>query len=106
MVIGELRVTRIDECIMTELARWRTDWIDAMVAPLATFSTLEPLTIQAAIAFAMIVVTIGGSAPLHFALAAVGSGLLSYLIKLHGGQTPASGIPSDSRDTQFFLSER
>ena len=107
MVIGEISpVKRIDEYIMTGLARRRTNWIDPIVAPLATFATLEPLTIQAGIAFAMIVVTIGGSASLHFALAAVGSGLLSHLIKLHGAQTTASGIPSDSRDTQLFLSER
>ena len=93
MVIGEISpVKRIDEFIMTGLARRRTDWIDAIVAPLATFATLEPLTIQAAIAFAMIVVTIGGSAPLHFALAAVGSGLLSHAIKRTVGRPRPVGF--------------
>jgi membrane-associated phospholipid phosphatase len=93
MVIGEISpVKRIDEFIMTGLARRRTDWIDAIVAPLATFATLEPLTIQAAIAFAMIVVTIGGSAPLHFALAAVGSGLLSHVIKRTVGRPRPVGF--------------
>jgi membrane-associated phospholipid phosphatase len=93
MVIGEISpVKRIDEYTMTGLARRRADWIDAIVAPLATFATLEPLTIQAAIAFAMIVVTIGLSAPLHFALAAVGSGLLSHLIKRTVGRPRPVGF--------------
>jgi undecaprenyl-diphosphatase len=93
MVIREIAsMKRIDESIMTALARRRTDWIDAIVTPLATFATREPLTIQAAIAFAMIVVTIGGSAPLHFALAAVGSGLLSYLVKRTVGRPRPVGF--------------
>src|SRR5206468_9600073 len=63
------------------LARRRTDRIDGFVGPLSTLATREPLTIQAAVAFAMIIVTIGGSAPLQFAVAAIGSGLLSELVK-------------------------
>jgi undecaprenyl-diphosphatase len=94
MVIeGCASVKRIDESIMTGLARRRTDWIDAIVTPLATFATLEPLTIQATIAFVMIVVTLGGSASLHFALAAAGSGLLSYLVKRTVGRPRPEGFP-------------
>jgi len=93
MVIGEFSsMKRIDESIMTGLARRRTDFIDAIVTPLATFATLEPLTIQATIGFVMIVVTIGGSASLHFALAAVGSGFLSYLVKRMVGRPRPEGF--------------
>ena len=93
MVIGELApVKRIDDYIMSGLARRRTESIDAIVTPLATFATREPLSIQAAIAFVMIAATIGGSAPLHFALAAVGSGLLSHLIKRTVGRPRPVGF--------------
>ncbi len=72
---------RFDERFMAALARRRTDRIDGVAGPLSVLATQEPLTVQGMIAFVMIIVTIGGSAPLHFAVAAVGSGLLSELVK-------------------------
>src|SRR2546421_7015258 len=72
---------RFDERFMAALARRRSDRIDAVAGPLSMLATQEPLTVQGMIAFVMIIVTIDGSAPLHFAVAAVGSGLLSELVK-------------------------
>jgi membrane-associated phospholipid phosphatase len=74
-------VKRFDEYVMKALKRRHTDRIDGVVGPLSTLATLEPLTVQAAVAFAIIIVTIGGNSPLQFAVAAVGSGLLSELFK-------------------------
>jgi membrane-associated phospholipid phosphatase len=74
-------VKRFDERFMAALARRRTDRLDGAAGPLSMLATQEPLTVQGMIAFVMIIVTIGGNAPLHFAVAAVGSGLLSELVK-------------------------
>src|SRR5262249_25516615 len=46
---------------------------------------------QGVIAFALIIVTVGGSAPVYFAVAAVGGGLLSSLLKRAVGRPRPEG---------------
>jgi undecaprenyl-diphosphatase len=70
-----------DDRVMPTLARRRSERIDWMIGPLSMLATLEPLTLQGLIAFLMFNVTIGGHAPLHFALMAIGSGALSEVTK-------------------------
>jgi len=72
---------RFDERTMAAIANRRTERMDRWIGPLSMLATQEPLTVQGAITFAMLIVTVDGNAPLHFALAAVGSGVLSQLVK-------------------------
>lgn len=81
VVARQSPVKRFDERVMVAIARRRTERIDWMIGPLSMLATLEPLTLQGLIAFLMFIVTIGGNAPLHFALMAIGSGALSEVAK-------------------------
>ena len=77
---------------MSALARRRTDGLDATFGPLSMLATQEPLTVQGAIVFALLLVTAGGSAATYFGVVAVGSGVLSKLAKL-AVRRPRPAVP-------------
>ncbi len=74
-------VKRFDERAMAAIVRRRSDRSDRIMTPLSTLATMEPLAVQGIVAFAVLLVTLEGAPLLQFALAAVGSGLLTRLAK-------------------------
>jgi undecaprenyl-diphosphatase len=74
-------LTRFDDRVMTAIARRRTKTLDGIAAPLSMLATMEPLIVESLVAFAMLVVTVGGRALVQFAVVAVGSGALSEIVK-------------------------
>jgi len=72
---------RLDERMMDALARRRSHRLDGVAGPLSMLATQEPLTVQGAIAFALLLVTTDRNAVIHFVVAAIGSGALSELAK-------------------------
>ena len=93
VVAPQSPVKRFDERVMAGLARLRNETIDWIVGPLSMLASQEPLTLQGLIAFVMLIVTIAGDAPKHFALTAIGSGILSEVVK----RTVARPRPSGPR---------
>jgi undecaprenyl-diphosphatase len=85
LIVGVARsgspLRRFDEWIAAAVARRRSDLVDRFVGPLSMLAAAEPLTVQGAVAFAMIFVTIGDRPALRFAVAAVGGGALTQSIK-------------------------
>ena len=80
-VVRRSALTRFDDRVMTAIARRRTKTLDDLAAPLSMLATQEPLTVQSLVAFAMLVVTVGGPALGQFVVVAVGSGMLSGIVK-------------------------
>jgi membrane-associated phospholipid phosphatase len=81
VVAPDSALRRLDDRAMAAVARRRTERIDGVLGPLATLATREPLVVQSLVAFVMLAVTIGRAAALHFAVAAIGSGILSEGVK-------------------------
>jgi undecaprenyl-diphosphatase len=78
---GWAPLLRFDERVIAALGRRRSAPLDRAVGPLSMLATQEPLTVQGAIAFTMLAVTAGRRSAMHFAAAAIGSGVLSQLAK-------------------------
>ena len=92
MVAKRSPLREFDEWAVRALARRRTDGLDATIGPLSMLATQEPLTVQGAIAFAMLLITAGGSSAAYFAVVAIGSGVLSQLAKL-AVRRPRPAVP-------------
>ena len=80
-VVRPTALTRFDDRVMTAIAARRTKTLDGIAAPLSMLATMEPLIVESLVAFAMLVVTVGGRALVHFMVVAVGSGALSEIVK-------------------------
>ncbi|MGH7819502.1 MAG: phosphatase PAP2 family protein [Candidatus Binatia bacterium] len=81
VVIPGSAVKRFDDSVVAALARRRSDQVDRVIGPLSMLATAEPLTVQGFVAFMMILVTLERTAALHFAVAAIGAGILIRLLK-------------------------
>ncbi len=82
VVAARSPVGRFDERVMAAIARRRSDRVDRIVTPLSTLATMEPLAVQGLVAFAVLLVTLEGPPLLQFAIAAVGGGVLTRLVKI------------------------
>ena len=80
-VIRRTALTRFDDRVMTAIARRRTKTLDGIAAPLSMLATMETLIVESLVAFAMLVVTVGGRAVVQFMVVSVGSGALSEIVK-------------------------
>jgi len=74
-------LVRFDERIARAVARRRSELVDRFVGPLTMLAAAEPLTVQGAVAFAMMLVTVGRRPALQFAVAAIGGGALTQSVK-------------------------
>ena len=80
-VVRRTALTRFDDRAMEAIARRRTKALDYFAAPLSMLATQEPLIVESLVAFALLVVTVGGRALVQFAVVAVGCGALSGIVK-------------------------